>query len=57
MTAAEHVKALESEYVLQNYARYPIVLHKGKGCYVYDVDGKRYLDLLADWTATRVTRG
>ncbi len=38
---------LERSYLLQNYARYPIVLHKGKGCYVYDVDGKRYLDLIA----------
>jgi len=47
MTAAEHIKALEREYLLQNYARYPLILHKGKGCYVYDLDGKRYLDLIA----------
>ena len=46
-TVAEQIKALERDYVLQNYARYPLVLHKGKGCYVYDVDGKRYLDLIA----------
>ncbi len=38
---------LEQQYLLQNYSRYPIVLHRGKGCYVYDVDGKRYLDLIA----------
>ena len=38
---------LERAYVLQNYARYPLVLHRGKGCYVYDVDGNRYLDLIA----------
>jgi acetylornithine/N-succinyldiaminopimelate aminotransferase len=38
---------LEREYVLQNYARYPLVLHRGKGCYVYDLNGKRYLDLIA----------
>ena len=47
ITVAEQVKALEREYVLQNYARYPLVLHKGKGCYVYDVAGRRYLDLIA----------
>ena len=47
MTAVEHIQALEREYLLQNYARYPLVLHKGKGCYVYDLDGKRYLDLIA----------
>lgn len=45
--AADAIRSLESEYVLQNYARYPLLLHKGKGCYVYDLDGKRYLDLIA----------
>src|ERR1700686_2099164 len=38
---------LETEYLLQNYARYPVGLHRGKGCYLYDTSGKRYLDLLA----------
>jgi predicted acetylornithine/succinylornithine family transaminase len=38
---------LERGYLLQNYSRYPIVLRRGKGCYVYDVEGKRYLDLIA----------
>ena len=44
---APSVDDLEKQYVLQNYARYPVVLHRGKGCYVYDTAGKRYLDLLA----------
>ncbi len=38
---------LEREYVLQTYARYPILLVRGKGCYVYDSDGNRYLDFLS----------
>jgi predicted acetylornithine/succinylornithine family transaminase len=38
---------LEKQYLLQNYARFPIVLHRGKGVYVYDTSGKRYLDLIA----------
>src|SRR3954466_13610915 len=38
---------LEREYLLQNYARYPLVLRRGKGAYVYDLDGKRYLDFIA----------
>jgi len=38
---------LERDYVLQNYARYPLVLARGKGCHVYDLDGHRYLDFLA----------
>src|SRR3712207_1017981 len=43
----DEVIALEREYVLQNYARYPIVLVKGKGPYVWDTDGKKYLDFIA----------
>ena len=39
--------ALEKEYLLQNYARYPLVLDRGKGCYLYDLDGKRYLDMIS----------
>jgi acetylornithine/N-succinyldiaminopimelate aminotransferase len=38
---------LEKEYLLQNYARYPLVLARGKGCYVYDLSGKRYLDFIS----------
>jgi acetylornithine/N-succinyldiaminopimelate aminotransferase len=42
----DRVRALESEYLLQNYARYPLVLDRGKGCYVFDSSGKRYLDFI-----------
>src|SRR5580693_1030443 len=45
--ASPSVIDLEKQYLLQNYARYPLVLHRGKGCYVYDTAGKRYLDLIA----------
>jgi len=38
---------LERAYLLQNYSRYPLVLRRGKGCWLYDVDGKRYLDLIS----------
>src|ERR1700680_3791773 len=43
----DRLRALESEYLLQNYARYPIAIHRGKGCYAYDTTGKRYLDFIA----------
>src|SRR5579872_1581502 len=46
-SASSSVVDLEKQFLLQNYARYPLVLHRGKGCYVYDTSGKRYLDLLA----------
>ncbi len=38
---------LERAYLLQNYGRYPLVLKRGKGCWLYDLDGKRYLDLIS----------
>ena len=43
----EEIMGLERDYLLQNYARYPLALHRGKGCYVYDLDGNRYLDLIS----------
>src|SRR6266851_2960800 len=46
-SASQAVMDLEREYLLQNYARYPLVLRRGKGPYVYDLDGKRYLDLIS----------
>ncbi|MCC6391019.1 MAG: aspartate aminotransferase family protein [Bryobacterales bacterium] len=47
ISAAQQIMDLEREYVLPTYARYPLVLQRGKGCYVWDVDGNRYLDLLS----------
>lgn len=38
---------LEKAYLLQNYARYPLVLKRGKGCWLYDLNGRRYLDLIS----------
>ncbi len=32
--------------LLQNYKQQPVVLVRGEGCYVWDADGRRYLDLL-----------
>ena len=38
---------LEKDYLLQNYARYPLVLDRGDDVWLYDVDGNRYLDLIS----------
>ncbi len=43
----EGIMALEENFLLQNYARYPLALHRGKGCYVYDLEGHHYLDLIS----------
>lgn len=45
--APNAVITLEKQYLLQNYSRYPLLLERGKGCYLYDTSGKRYLDLVA----------
>ncbi len=45
-SALDRVRALENEYVLPTYARYPLVLDRGKGCYAFDPAGKRYLDFI-----------
>lgn len=45
--SADSVIELERQYVLQNYSRYPLVVHRGKGCHVYDLNGNRYLDFIA----------
>ncbi len=37
----------EQKYLLQNYARYPLELERGRGCWVWDANGNKYLDLLA----------
>ena len=38
---------LEKQYVLQNYGRYPLAIRRGKGTWLYDFNGKRYLDLIS----------
>jgi acetylornithine/N-succinyldiaminopimelate aminotransferase len=35
------------KYIMKTYGRYPLVPVKGEGCYLWDADGKRYLDFLA----------
>jgi ornithine--oxo-acid transaminase len=49
-TAAE-LMALENRYGAHNYHPIPVVLSKGKGTRVWDVDGKEYLDFLSAYSA------
>lgn len=43
--------ALNDEYGAHNYHPLPVVLARGKGEWVWDVDGKRYLDMLSAYSA------
>src|SRR5262245_54618189 len=36
-------------YVIGNYKRYPVCLTHGEGSYVWDAEGKRYLDIFPGW--------
>jgi predicted acetylornithine/succinylornithine family transaminase len=40
----EEIMALSSEYIMNTYKRFPVVLVKGSGVKVWDVNGKEYLD-------------
>ncbi len=42
---------LEEQYGAHNYHPLPVVLEKGSGVYVWDVDGKRYYDFLSGYSA------
>ncbi|WP_457625683.1 aminotransferase class III-fold pyridoxal phosphate-dependent enzyme, partial [Persephonella sp.] len=37
----------ENRYLFPNYARFPVSFEKGEGVYLYDTEGKRYIDMLA----------
>jgi acetylornithine/N-succinyldiaminopimelate aminotransferase len=47
MTKAEEIIRRERQFLLQTYNRYPVVLQRGKGVFLFDVDGNRYLDFVA----------
>ncbi len=49
-TAAELI-GLEERYGAHNYHPLDVVLERGEGAWVWDVEGKRYLDFLAGYSA------
>ena len=50
MTTPQFIE-LEEQYGAHNYHPLPVVLHQGKGIYVWDVEGKRYFDFLSSYSA------
>ena len=48
---AQHYIDLEDKYGAHNYHPLPVVLSRGEGVYVWDVDGKRYYDFLSAYSA------
>ncbi len=48
---AEAIIALENKYGAHNYHPLPVVLNRGEGVYVWDIDGKKYYDFLSAYSA------
>ena len=42
---------LEEKYGAHNYHPLPVVLEKGEGVFLWDVEGKRYYDFLSAYSA------
>jgi len=51
MKTAKQFMELEEQYGAHNYHPLPVVLHQGKGIYVWDVEGKKYFDFLSSYSA------
>lgn len=47
----QHFLGLEEQYGAHNYHPLPVVLSRGEGVFVWDVDGKRYYDFLSGYSA------
>ncbi len=50
MTTQDYI-ALEDKYGAHNYHPLPVVLEKGEGPFVWDVEGKKYFDFLSAYSA------
>ncbi|MDD2797451.1 MAG: ornithine--oxo-acid transaminase [Bacteroidales bacterium] len=49
--SATELMELENKYGAHNYHPLPVVLEKGEGVYVWDVEGKKYFDFLSAYSA------
>ncbi|MGB7730009.1 MAG: ornithine--oxo-acid transaminase [Candidatus Acidiferrum sp.] len=51
LLSAKELIGLEDAYGAHNYLPLDVVVERAEGCWVYDVEGKRYLDCLAAYSA------
>jgi acetylornithine/N-succinyldiaminopimelate aminotransferase len=52
MLSTQETINLANTYILNTYKRYPVVFTKGKGTYIWDQDGNRYLDFFPGWAVS-----
>jgi ornithine--oxo-acid transaminase len=50
MNSQDYMKR-EDQYGAHNYHPLPVVLEKGEGVFVWDIEGKRYFDFLSAYSA------
>jgi acetylornithine/N-succinyldiaminopimelate aminotransferase len=53
MTTQEVINLFD-KYVIGNYSRLPKVIERGKGCYIYDTDGGKILDMFPGWAVSGI---
>lgn len=51
LSKADHFIVLEDKYGAHNYHPLPVVLTRGEGVFLWDVEGKRYFDFLSAYSA------
>jgi len=51
MSSTERIILETENYSANNYHPLPIVIEKGEGVWVFDVEGKKYLDMLSAYSA------
>lgn len=54
---SEKIFEREEKYGAHNYHPIPVAIHKAKGIYVWDVEGKRYFDFLSAYSAVNQGHG
>ncbi|HYE37982.1 ornithine--oxo-acid transaminase [Methylocaldum sp.] len=50
-TRAEDILSVTERYGANNYDTFPVILTRGEGVYFWDIDGKRYLDMMGAYSA------
>jgi len=53
----EEIKALDEQYVMHSYGRFPVAIDHGKGATLWDTEGKEYIDFTSGIGVTSLGHG
>jgi acetylornithine/N-succinyldiaminopimelate aminotransferase len=51
------IMAMDNEHLMQNYPRFPVCFSHGSGPFLYDINGKRYIDFFSGIAVTNLGHG